>query len=82
MDTYDFLFYNLIQSNLIIKCIPMKVFYFVTVHMYYVGFVNKCSGIIGVNAVGLPVLFEDCAKVIASSGASSYLRGNGGDGTT
>ena len=28
----------------------------------------------GVDAIGPPVLFTDCAKVIASGGASSYLR--------
>ena len=28
----------------------------------------------GADAVGSLVLFEDCAKVIASNGASSYLR--------
>ena len=41
---------------------------------YYVGFISICNGIIGADAVGLPVLFKDCAKVIASSGALSYLR--------
>ena len=30
-------------------------------------------GIIGVDAVGPLVLFEDCGKTIASGGASSYL---------
>ena len=33
-------------------------------------------GIIGADAVGLPVLFTDCVKVIGSSGALSYLRGD------
>ena len=51
-------------------------------HLYYVGFICKCNGIIGVDAIGPLVLFEDCEKAIASSGASSYLRGDGGDGTT
>ena len=44
--------------------------------MYYVGFISICIGIIGADASGLPVLFTDCAKVIGSSGASSYLRGD------
>ena len=42
---------------------------------------SKCNGIIGADAVRPPVLFEDCGKVIASGGASSHLRGVGGDGT-
>ena len=44
--------------------------------MYYVGFMSMCKGIIGADAVGLPVLFTDCVKVIGSSGVSSYLRGD------
>ena len=60
----------------------MKVLHLITVHSYYVGFISKCNGILGADAIGLLVLFEDCAKVIASGGASSYLRGKGGDGTT
>ena len=59
----------------------MKVFHFITLHSYYVGFISKCNDIIGVDAVGLPVLFQDCAKVIASGGVSSYLRCDRGDGT-
>ena len=35
-----------------------------------------CNGIIGADAVGLSLLFTDCAKVIASGGALSYLRGD------
>ena len=35
-----------------------------------------CKGIIGVDAIGPPVLFTDCAKVIASGGALSYLSGD------
>ena len=50
--------------------------------MYYVGFISICNGIIGGDAVGLPVLFTDCVKVIGSGGASSYLRGDRGDATT
>ena len=50
--------------------------------MYYVGFISICNGIIGADAVELPVLFTDCAKVIGSSGALSYLGGDSGDGTT
>ena len=42
--------------------------------MYYVGFMSICNGIIGADAVGLPVLFTDYVKVIGSGGASSYLR--------
>ena len=44
--------------------------------MYYVGFISICSGIIGADAVGLPVLFTDCVKVIGSSGVSPYLGGD------
>ena len=51
----------------------IKMSYLITIHTYYVGFISICNGIIGADAVGLPVLFTDCAKVIASSGASSYL---------
>ena len=42
----------------------------IAIHTYYVGFISMCSGIIGADAIGLPVLFTDCAKVIASGGAS------------
>ena len=45
----------------------------IAINTYYVGFISMCNGITG--AVGLPVLFTDCAKVIASGGASSYLWG-------
>ena len=48
--------------------------------MYYVGFMSICNGIIGADAIGLPVLFTDCVKVIGSSGVSSYHRGDWGDG--
>ena len=44
--------------------------------MYYVGFISICNGIIGADAIGLPVLFTDCAKVIGSGGVSSYLGGD------
>ena len=44
--------------------------------MYQVGFINLCNGIIAADAIGLPVLFTDCVKVIGSSEASSYLRGD------
>ena len=46
------------------------------IYMYYVGFISICNGTIGADAVGLPVLFTDCVKVIGSSGVSSYLRGD------
>ena len=39
-----------------------------TIYMYYVGFISICNGIIGANAVGLPVLFTDSVKVIGSGG--------------
>ena len=35
-----------------------------------------CNGIIGAEAIGPPVIFTDCAKVIATGGASSYLGGD------
>ena len=44
--------------------------------MYYVGFISICSGIIGADVIGLPVLFTDCVKVIGSGGALSYLGGD------
>ena len=34
--------------------------------MYYVGFISICNGIIGADAIGLPVLFTVCVKVIGS----------------
>ena len=46
------------------------------IYMYYVGFISICNGIIGADAVELPVLFTDCVKVIGSSVVSSYLRGD------
>ena len=52
-----------------------KITYPITIHTYYVGFMSICNGIIGADAIGLPVLFADCVKVIGSSGASSYLGG-------
>ena len=54
----------------------IKISYLVTIHTFYVGFISMCNGIIGADAIRLPVLFTDCAKVIASCGASSYLRGD------
>ena len=48
----------------------------IAIHTYHVGFISMCNGIIGADAVGLPVLFTDCAKVIASSGVSPYLGGD------
>ena len=53
-----------------------------TYKLVYVGFISICNGIIDADAMGLPVLFTDCTKVIASSGVSSYLRIDLGDGTT
>ena len=49
----------------------IKILYFIAIHIYYVGFISIHNGIIGADAVGLPVLFIDCAKVIASGGALS-----------
>ena len=54
----------------------IKILYFIAIHTYYVGFISICNGIIGADIVGLPVLFTDCAKVIASGGASTYLGGD------
>ena len=53
----------------------INILYLIAIHTYYVGVISICNGIIGADAIGLPVLFTDCAKVIASSGVSSYLRG-------
>ena len=50
--------------------------YLITIYMYYVGFISICNGIIGADAIGLPMLFTDCVTVIGSGGASSYLRGD------
>ena len=44
--------------------------------MYYVGLISISNGIIGADAIGLPVLFTDYVRVIGSSGALSYLRGD------
>ena len=38
--------------------------YYNYIYTYYVGFMSICNGIIGVDAIGLPVLFTDCVKVI------------------
>ena len=48
----------------------------ITIYAYYVGFISICNGIIGADAIGLPVLFTDCAKVLGSGGALSYLGGD------
>ena len=50
--------------------------YLITIFAYYVGFISICNDIISTDAIVLPVLFTDCAKVIGSGGASSYLRGD------
>ena len=50
-----------------------KILYLVAIHTYYVGFMSICNGIIGADAIGLPVLFTECAKVIAYGGALPYL---------
>ena len=50
--------------------------YLITIHTYYEGFISTCNGIICAYAIGLPVLFTDCAKAIVSGRASSYLRGD------
>ena len=47
--------------------------YLITIYTYYVGYISICNGIIGADAIGLPVLFTDCVKVIGSGGSSSYL---------
>ena len=54
----------------------IEILYLIAIHTYYVRFISMCNGIIGADAVGLPVLFTDCAKVIASGGVSSYLGGD------
>ena len=61
---------------LYIKVYIHKITYPMTIYMYYVGFMSICNGIIGADAIGLPVLFTDCVKVTGSGGALSYLRGN------
>ena len=50
--------------------------------MYYVGLISICNGIRGADAIGLPVLFIHCVKVIGSNGVLSYLRGDCGNVTT
>ena len=50
--------------------------YLITIYTYYVRFISICNGIIGADAIGLPVLFTDCVKVIGSGGALSYLGGD------
>ena len=59
-----------------IKIYVHKILYLITIHTYYVAFISICNGIIGADTIGLLVLFTDCAKVIASGRASSYLRGD------
>ena len=54
----------------------IKILYLIAIHTYCVGFISMCNGIIGADAIGPPMLFTDCAKVIASGGASSYLGGD------
>ena len=54
----------------------IKILYLIAIHTYYVGFISICNGIIGADAIRPPVLFTDCAKVIAFAGASSYLGGD------
>ena len=46
---------------------------YISIYMYYVGFISICNGIIGSDAVGL---FTDCVKVIGSGGVLSYLGGD------
>ena len=46
------------------------------IYTYYVGSISICNGIIGADAIGLPVLFTDCVKVIGSGGMLSYLGGD------
>ena len=60
----------------IIHVNPVKKSKIFILKYYYVGFISTCNGIIGTDAIELPLLFTDCAKVIGSSGASSYLGGN------
>ena len=52
------------QRNIIIKCTHIKVLHFITVQSHYVRFISKCNDIIGTDAFGLPVPFEDCVKGI------------------
>ena len=49
--------------------------YLITIHIYYVGFISICNGIIGADAVGLPVLFTDCAKVIGQKNDGQIVNG-------
>ena len=55
---------------------PITIHTYIYIYIYYVGFMSICNGIIGADAVGLPVLFTDCVKIIGSGGASTYLRGD------
>ena len=54
----------------------IKISYLIAIPTYYVGFISIYNGIIGADAVGPLMLFTDCAKITASGGASSYLRGD------
>ena len=54
----------------------IKILYVTAIHAYYGGFISICNGIIGADSVRPLVLFTDCAKVIASCGASSYPGGD------
>ena len=53
------------------KYFHKKMSYLITILTYYVGFMSICNGIIGADAIGVPVLFTGCVKVIASGGALS-----------
>ena len=67
---------NIIPYLLVLIHAYPVITYLITIYTYYVGFISICNGIIGADAIGLPVLFTDCVNVIGSGGASLYLGGD------
>ena len=47
--------------------------YLITIYMYYVGFISICNGIIGADAIGLPVLFTDCKSLVEHCHTSGVI---------
>ena len=61
------------------------VYIYIHIHIYIMVYIYICilcriykhiNDIIGADAIGLPVLFTDCVKVIGSGGVLSYLVGD------
>ena len=81
MHKYNLYSKILFQLNKQKICVHTKILCLTAIHPYYVGFISKCNGIIGADASDLQCYLKT-EKAIASGGASSYLRGDRGGGTT